>query len=38
LFGVLSSLLPHPSELVSKTVDEFEITEPEGEDGNGEIE
>ena len=34
LFGVLSGLLPHPAELVLKTVEEVEATGPEGEDGS----
>ena len=37
LFGVLSGLVPHPSELMLKTVEEIEETEPNGEDGNGEL-
>lgn len=37
LFGVLSGLPPHPAELVLKTVDEFEATGSEGEDGNGDL-
>ena len=36
LFGVVSGLLPHPAELVLKTVEEVEATGPEGEDGHGE--
>jgi hypothetical protein len=37
LFGVVSGLLPHPAELVLKTVEEVEATGPEGEDGHGEL-
>jgi hypothetical protein len=37
LFGVLLGLLPHPAELVLKTVEEVEATGPEGEDGHGEL-
>jgi hypothetical protein len=37
LFGVVSGLLPHPAELVLKTVEEVEVTAPEGEDGHGEL-
>jgi hypothetical protein len=33
LFGVLSGLLPHPDELVLKTVEEVEAMGSEGEDG-----
>jgi len=37
LFGVLSGLLPHPAELVLKTVEEVEATGPEGEDAHGDV-
>jgi hypothetical protein len=37
LFGVVSGLLPHPAELVLKTVEEVEATGPEDEDGHGEL-
>jgi hypothetical protein len=37
LFGVLSGLLPHPAELVLKTVEEVEATGAEGEEGPGEL-
>jgi hypothetical protein len=37
LFGVVSRLLPHPAELVLKTVEEVEATGLEGEDGHGEL-
>ena len=36
LFSVVSGLVPHPSELALKTVEEMEETEPDGEEGNGE--
>jgi hypothetical protein len=38
LFGVLSGLPPHPTELILQTVDEVEAAEPEGDDGDGELE
>jgi hypothetical protein len=37
VFGVVSGLLPHPAELVLKTVEEVEATGPEGEEGHGEL-
>jgi hypothetical protein len=37
LFGVVSGLLPHPAELVLKTVEEVEATGSEGEEGHGEL-
>jgi hypothetical protein len=37
LFGVVSGLLPHPAELVLRTVEEVDATDPEGEDGHGEL-
>jgi hypothetical protein len=37
LFGVLSGLLPHPAELVLKTVEEVEATGSAGEEGHGEL-
>jgi hypothetical protein len=33
----LSGLLPHPAELVLKTVEEVEATGAEGEEGHGEL-
>jgi hypothetical protein len=37
VFGVVSGLLPHPAELVLKTVEEVETTGPEGEAGYGKL-
>ena len=37
LFGVLSGLVPHPAELILKTVSDFDATEPEGKEANGEL-
>ena len=37
VFGVLSGLLPHPTELVLQTLEEAEAPGPEGEDGHGEL-